>query len=137
MTEPDMDELTHYVTIYFRQFMTREEAEANCAWIADEKIDSSTSAAVLAAIREEWVSTLKPEIRELLSNGRNAFLMSVRDRILREHGDEVFLNHCPRCNALARTPRARQCSRCYFDWHGTEGEAGDISSTPAGSEDVP
>ena len=37
--------------------------------------------------------------------------------ILEESEDEVFWNLCPKCNGLARTPQAKQCRHCYFDWH--------------------
>lgn len=61
---------------------------------------------------------LRPEIEELLQRGGEAFLVSVRDRVLQEHGDRI-LNLCPRCGALARTAQAKQCHRCFFSWHGT------------------
>jgi hypothetical protein len=27
------------------------------------------------------------------------------------------LNCCPKCDALAKTPKARQCRYCFHDWH--------------------
>ena len=37
-------------------------------------------------------------------------------RILRDHPDEVYLNRCPACDALTRTPRARLCLACGHTW---------------------
>ena len=56
-------------------------------------------------------------VKELLKNGTEPFLQSVCERILREHQEEVIINRCPKCEALARTPIAKQCPKCFFDWH--------------------
>jgi hypothetical protein len=40
----------------------------------------------------------------------------IADRIGHEHSRELF-NHCPKCGKLARTPLARQCRYCNYDWH--------------------
>jgi hypothetical protein len=45
---------------------------------------------------------------------RVAFYQRTSDRILQDH--EVFLNRCPYCNSLARTPTAKQCAKCYKRW---------------------
>jgi hypothetical protein len=59
---------------------------------------------------------LSPEIEGHLKDGEEAFLVSVRDRILQEHGAGI-LNLCPRCGTLARTAQAKQCHKCFYDWH--------------------
>ena len=45
---------------------------------------------------------------------RVAFYHRTSDRILQDH--EIFLNRCPYCNSLARTPTARQCGKCFKRW---------------------
>jgi len=40
----------------------------------------------------------------------------IADRIGHEHS-QVLFNHCPKCGKLARTPFARQCRYCNYDWH--------------------
>lgn len=47
----------------------------------------------------------------------DAFYERVRDRILDDHADEVFVNRCPECGRVVRTPRARLCLWCGHDWH--------------------
>jgi len=37
--------------------------------------------------------------------------------IFEKYFDKVFWNLCPKCNGLARTPKAKQCRHCYHDWH--------------------
>jgi hypothetical protein len=66
-----------------------------------------------------------PEVLRLARDGYDAFVLQTGQRILKEHQGEIVLNCCPRCNALARTPRARQCRFCGHDWH-TEAE--DVTS---------
>lgn len=60
----------------------------------------STDPAVLADAQAGW-----DEARERIAR-----------RILRDHPDEVYLNHCPECGALTRTPRARLCLACGHTW---------------------
>jgi hypothetical protein len=56
-------------------------------------------------------------VLELAREGIESFMERTADRILAEYGDEVFLNYCPRCLALAKSPHARQCRFCRHDWH--------------------
>jgi hypothetical protein len=53
----------------------------------------------------------------LIGDGVDVFHRRAAQRVLREHGKTVFLNRCPRCNRLVRTPRAKQCLWCGHDWH--------------------
>jgi hypothetical protein len=58
-----------------------------------------------------------PEVRSLASEGMEAFEQLTATRILQEHRSEIFLNYCPECGGLARTPKSRQCPVCLYDWH--------------------
>ena len=33
----------------------------------------------------------------------------IAEIILNDYSDKVFLNNCPKCGKLARTPKAKQC----------------------------
>lgn len=61
-----------------------------------------------------------PDVLGLTSEGLDAFVERVSQRILGDHRHEVGFNNCPQCGALARTPKARQCRFCGFDWHGNQ-----------------
>lgn len=41
----------------------------------------------------------------------------IAEIILRDYSDKVFLNNCPKCGKLARTPKAKQCRFCEYNWH--------------------
>lgn len=65
-------------------------------------------------LKKGWM-TDKLEVLQLLDNGIDVFKEKVVRRILGESGREVFLNLCPKCGRLARTPFAKQC-RCGHSW---------------------
>jgi hypothetical protein len=58
-----------------------------------------------------------PDVLTLANEGFEAFLMRAAERIFEQHRYEILFNHCCRCGALARTPKAKQCRFCGNDWH--------------------
>ena len=112
-----MDELTKYIVTYYPNLMTIKEKIAYKASIAEEKAENLEPGNLQQMLREKWGSS-DPDVLLLLENGREEFLRQVKDRILREDADKVFLNYCPKCGALTKTPKARQCPKCFFSWHG-------------------
>ncbi|SJZ85319.1 hypothetical protein SAMN04488128_1011859 [Chitinophaga eiseniae] len=62
-----------------------------------------------------WI-TEKEDVLSLLKDGFDKFEMEVAVRIFNQHKDQIRFNHCPECNALARTPEAQQCRRCGCSW---------------------
>ena len=63
-----------------------------------------------------WISE-QSDIKEYLKDGYEEFELNVAKRIIQEAPEKVFLNNCPKCNKLARTPYARQCRHCGYNWH--------------------
>ncbi|HEX6188229.1 MAG TPA: hypothetical protein VFZ40_09105 [Pyrinomonadaceae bacterium] len=111
-----MDELTRYIVTYYPTLMTSNEKVAYRASFAEEKAENLEPGKLQTMLREKWGSN-DPEVVALLKNGRDEFLRNVKDRILREQPNEVFLNYCPKCGALTKSPRARQCPKCFYSWH--------------------
>jgi hypothetical protein len=58
-----------------------------------------------------------PRVLLLGRDGLPAFVLRTGQRILRDHQGQIVLNCCPRCSGVARTPTARQCRFCGYDWH--------------------
>lgn len=58
-----------------------------------------------------------PAVIEDAQAGWEQARMRIAQRILDDHPDEVYLNHCPECEALTRTPTARLCLSCGYSWH--------------------
>jgi hypothetical protein len=67
----------------------------------------------------EWLSE-EPEVLRLASEGLDTFMLHTAERVFRDHQDKIVLNCCPRCGALAKTPKAQQCRFCGHDWHSAQ-----------------
>lgn len=116
-----MDALTSYVFFNYPDLMTLHEGLAYKSTVGKLKADHAHSPGMRELLLREWVSK-DPEVLQLLEGGSEQFFVNVSQRILREHPAEVFLNRCPRCGGLARTPQAKQCRHCFFSWHDDSGQ---------------
>lgn len=59
-------------------------------------------------------------IKDLTNDGYEAYKYRISELIFREHKDELELNLCPACGKIARTPLAKQCRFCFYNWHNNE-----------------
>jgi hypothetical protein len=106
-----------YIIVYFSELMTATEKLALRHQQSTVKLDGSTNENLTKVYyRKGWLSD-DPEVLNLLSEGPDQFMIDCTERILKESGDKVFLNLCPVCKKLARTPKAKQCRFCGYDWH--------------------
>ncbi|MDO5979877.1 hypothetical protein [Flavivirga spongiicola] len=67
-------------------------------------------------LRQNWL-TDNPNALELLKDGADAFRKNTAERILADNGENIVFNYCPKCDKLTRTPRAKQCRFCNYNWH--------------------
>ena len=112
-----------YVIEYFGHFMSLRERLAYRHLVGTAKASHGRTDA--AAQREventrhpaRHFLSVDPAVLQLASDGIDAFTLRTAQRILDQHPDEIVFNYCPRCGALAKTPKARQCRFCYHDWH--------------------
>jgi hypothetical protein len=112
----DEDELTTYVWNHYARFFTPVEAKAGWAVHADAKARFG-SPQVAEFIWKRHKLADDPAVMEALADGVEAFRRRTANRVLRDHASEVFVNRCPKCNRVVRTPRAQQCLWCGHDWH--------------------
>lgn len=113
----EIDDLTWYVFHNYWSLMTGAEAAAYKMLVLGAKAAGSS-----AGMRERLgrvIAAAGEEAGGLLDRGAREFLLATRDRILRDHAAEVVLNRCPKCGALARTPRACLCPACSHTWYET------------------
>lgn len=108
-------ELDHYVLTYYSDFMTTLEKLGQQAIFADEKSKNSSGPAA-QIVKAKWGHGNNPEVLAALSEGTEAFRRKVRARILSEHKEEVFINRCPKCQKLVKTPKAKMCLWCGESW---------------------
>ncbi len=119
MAEPDYNEeavLKDYVIKYFSRLMTTNELLGFKAVHADSKA-LEAEPEMARVVRGRWGSEDNPEVQAALHDGPEAFRDAVFKRLMSEHPEEIFINRCPSCDKICRTPRAKQCRWCYHDWH--------------------
>jgi hypothetical protein len=121
MEYDDEAELTRYVWDYYQSLMTDFERRVGTAIIGRTKAAASTSPDVARMLNERWGQVGDSEIDAALAEGAEAFRRRVCRSVLSERGRDLFVNRCPRCNRVVRTPHARQCFWCGHDWHGDHG----------------
>ncbi len=100
-----MDDIAKYVINYYCHLMTTDEALAHRHIFGMGKIAYASSEKMKSRLWKD-LCTDDPQILSLLHDGEEQFYKQVAERILNEYPDEVFLNYCPKCGMLARTPKA-------------------------------
>ena len=114
-----MTEVQRYIFVYYSQLLTIQERAAWKNIITEEKIQHTGETIQAELMRRRWIST-DPKVLALLSAGREIFFEKTVERVIAESADQIFFNYCPQCQALAKTPRAKQCPTCFFSWHETK-----------------
>lgn len=120
MDYDDDRELTNYILGHWCRLMTEFELRVSRAITARAKATASRSAEMAGVLNKTWGAVGDPAVETALADGPEIFRRRVRDRLLSEHAAEIFINRCPSCGRVVRTPLARQCFWCGFDWHSAE-----------------
>lgn len=108
-------ETANYIINYFSNLMTNDEKLALRHQMYTYKSEGNAQMRRIM-VDKGWIKE-QPDIKEYLKNGYEEFELNVARRIMQETPKKVFLNNCPKCNKLARTPYARQCRHCGNNWH--------------------
>ena len=108
-----MDEhLASYILSYYNHLLTSEERATiqnfGRQWKSEHRSIFESAADKIA---------VDAKLRALFAESVRPFNERLCERVLREHLEELLLNYCPRCGALAKTPTAKQCHKCFFSWH--------------------
>ncbi len=111
-----MDELTKYIFDWCPNLLMDEERKARKHLIGLDKVKNAESEKMKNALRRRWLSTDLNVLR-LLEKGNEHFCQNTVERVLRDNPNKEFLNLCPKCNSLARTPKSNQCPKCFYSWH--------------------
>jgi hypothetical protein len=111
----EVDEVTHYIFHNYSVLMTFAEKAAYKVLMLEWKGESSSED--MKRFLRARLGSRDAAVRALLDKGAAEFLTTTRDRILRDNKGDVFLNRCPKCGALARTPEACLCPSCNHTWY--------------------
>ena len=109
-------ELVDYIITHYMSLLGLKEKMAQKHHLAIIKSENAIDSQIKDMILRQW-GTKDKETLELLDNSYDEFKRISAEKIMREHGDKVFVNNCSKCGRLARTPFAKQCRHCGYDWH--------------------
>ena len=115
----DYDEeavLTKYIWDNYRRHFTTLERMGEKAVIAQEKAPDANPR-MAETLRQRLGGANDPQVVAAMNEGPDAFRLRMQERVLRDYKDEIVINRCPNCNRIVRTPYARQCLWCGYDWH--------------------
>ena len=109
------DELKKYLIGKCKEWMFPEEIKA-LGQLDLKKVDiNNVKSSRLAAKKMEWVYGIGDEkVTELVKLGRDKLEDKIATRLLNDNIGIV--NRCPKCDKIARTPKARQCRFCGHKW---------------------
>ena len=109
-------ELIDYLITHYSILLSFEEKAAQKHHLATLKSDYAKNPKLKEIILNRW--SAKDEVAlSLLDNGYEEFKRKAAEKIIREQSDKIFINNCPNCGRLARTPLAKQCRHCGQNWH--------------------
>lgn len=111
-------EKAQYIINYFSELLSIEERSAirhtNHSIKTEDSLDNPRVRNIY--VKHGWISE-DQKVLHLLLNGYDNFQIQIAKRILDQNADKVFFNNCLKCGKLARTPFAKQCRFCNYDWH--------------------
>ena len=114
--ECKLDELTRYIIKYCQEWMTEDERRTTQYLAFMRMSQAMTNQKGQTYWKNQANKLWNDRIESNLKDGEEVFHYRVKDRLIAEYGNKP-LNLCPRCKALARTAQAKQCQKCYYDWH--------------------
>ncbi len=72
---------------------------------------------ILRSVQRYSSSANKSDLTESFDGDYYKFIINCSRELLNKHGADIVINTCPQCGQLARTPLAKQCKHCFFNWH--------------------
>lgn len=116
------DELTRYVIDHYQRFCTETEDLALRVLNMRLKAEHAQNPVIQRKLAAHRGLPHNADVEVLIAEGRVPARLAIRERLLRDHADDIFLNHCPECRVLCRTPLARMCVACGHSWHKQDGK---------------
>lgn len=114
----------NYIITYFPRLMTTSERIANSHHLFSSKLGNPEDYKSIKHyekrkdfFKKRNIITDDLEILKFLENGYGDFVLKTAKRIKRESPNQYKVNRCSKCNLIARTPYAKQCRKCEYNWH--------------------
>jgi hypothetical protein len=112
----EADVLTDYIWDHYSQLMTAFEQEVGKAIIGRAKADYADNPNHAQALNKHFGRINREDINEALGTQPETFRHHVCERLLQEHSDKIYINRCRSCQRIVRTPKARLCTWCGYNW---------------------
>ena len=110
--------LSQYLWHNYAQFFTEPQRAVMKALVGEAKAENIDDPSYAAKVRNLFGSVHAAEVTNSLAPGETQWRQQVSAWLLANRGAEVFVNRCPQCTRIVRTPVARQCLWCGHSWHG-------------------
>lgn len=110
--------ITDYIWSNYGYLMTDIEYRAGMTILLFRKANAYADGdeIKLAQLQNSYKVDQNEEANDLLKDGHELFLQQVSERLLQEKKQEVFINRCPECSRVVRTPKSKQCYWCGYYW---------------------
>jgi hypothetical protein len=110
-------DLPKYILDYCSDFFELEEKQARKRFSLTTFGESTSREMVLKSPSTDISYGFNnPKTNAMVDIGKERFERFLVHEVLRKYETEI-LNFCNECGKLARTPKAKQCRYCGFDWH--------------------
>lgn len=107
-------EIKDYIIRYYGHLLAKKEPLFYHKLLVDKK-------ATLNPITDiETIKRLDFVIKHKKAGLEDYVFTDVAAYLLEKYPEDIFLNYCPKCGKLARTPYAQQCPHCFYSWHTTQ-----------------
>ena len=122
----DDHELTEYIWRNYAQLISGKEhriGKYDC--ITDDEAETLKSrnfSRYLQRTHGAFTAADAEAGKRELAAGLWAYRRKVRNRVLKEDGESVNINRCPKCQRILYSPKTLQCLPCSLSWHGTTPE---------------
>ena len=108
-------EVKKYLIEKCKEWMLPDERKALGQLDLNEHDINNVKKSRLVEKKMEWVFGIGDEkVTELVKIGRHKLENKIATRLLKDNIGIV--NRCPKCDKIARTPKARQCRFCAHKW---------------------
>ena len=113
----DEKALTEYVWKHFQHLMTPLELRVGLYSVPIvSDIDDEKGQWIYAHCESAHGHVDDAEVRASFPRDLASFQLQTQRRLMRECADEIFVNRCPECARIVRSPSARLCPWCKHTW---------------------
>jgi hypothetical protein len=110
-------QISRYIWRNYRHALTQREYALHYAAELELRARHVNSDSLAAIFRNMPAYINDPEVLAIADSGLGAFEQKCCSRLLRDHGAEIFINRCERCQSILASPIACACVTCGHHWY--------------------